>query len=114
MDQRFENTDRTTQPPPFSYPLHPQPDFRAAIAHLDHRLTVARLALDGDHSDRLEQIIEHVSRRMRVNVATLKSASRVQHAAFTRQMAMYLCRKVTGASFPSIAARLNRDHSTVI
>src|SRR5437763_64065 len=43
-----------------------------------------------------------------------KSEKRTQHVAFCRQVAMYLCRKITSNSFPSIGEHFGRDHSTVI
>jgi len=39
---------------------------------------------------------------------------RIQHLSFVRQVAMYLCRKLTKGSFPEIRALFGRDHSTVI
>jgi chromosomal replication initiator protein len=34
--------------------------------------------------------------------------------AFARQVAMYLCRKLSRSSFPVIGQHFDRDHSTVI
>jgi len=44
----------------------------------------------------------------------MKSKKRTQHIAFCRQVAMYLCRKLTDNSFPVIGEHFGRDHSTVI
>jgi chromosomal replication initiator protein len=49
-----------------------------------------------------------------IRLADLKSKKRTQHIAFCRQVAMYLCRKVTSSSFPTIGEHFGRDHSTVI
>jgi chromosomal replication initiator protein len=49
-----------------------------------------------------------------IHLAELKSKKRTQHVAFCRQVAMYLCRKLTTNSFPSIGEHFGRDHSTVI
>jgi len=49
-----------------------------------------------------------------IPLADLKSKKRTQHVAFCRQVAMYLCRKITGNSFPTIGKHFGRDHSTVI
>jgi len=45
----------------------------------------------------------------------LKSASRQRSVLYPRQMAMYLCRKLTDSSLPEIGQAFGgRDHSTVI
>jgi chromosomal replication initiator protein len=49
-----------------------------------------------------------------IRLADLKSKTRTQRVAFCRQVAMYLCRKITSNSFPSIGEHFGRDHSTVI
>jgi chromosomal replication initiator protein len=49
-----------------------------------------------------------------IKLADLKSKKRTQHIAFCRQVAMYLCRKLTDCSFPMIGEHFGRDHSTVI
>jgi chromosomal replication initiator protein len=49
-----------------------------------------------------------------IRLADLKSKKRTQHIAFCRQVAMYLCRKLTDSSFPTIGDHFGRDHSTVI
>ncbi len=62
----------------------------------------------------IELIQKHVSDVFHIRLADLKSKRRTQHLAFCRQVAMYLCRKLTDSSFPTIAAGFGRDHSTVI
>jgi chromosomal replication initiator protein len=44
----------------------------------------------------------------------LRSKRRTREVALPRQIAMYLCRKHVGASFPEIGKRFEKDHSTVI
>ena len=39
---------------------------------------------------------------------------RTKKVTFPRQVAMYLARKLTGASFPQIGRAFNRDHATVL
>jgi Bacterial dnaA protein helix-turn-helix len=56
----------------------------------------------------------HVARELRLRPDDLQSASREQRITFARQVAMFLCRKLTGAPFESIGQYFNRDHSTVI
>ena len=62
----------------------------------------------------IETIQQHVSDVFHVRMTDLKSNKRPQHIAFCRQVAMYLCRKLTDSSFPVIGAGFGRDHSTVI
>jgi chromosomal replication initiation ATPase DnaA len=71
-------------------------------------LTRARIA------GRLANVSEQFAREFRLNSGDLQSKSREQRIAFARQLAMYLCRKITGAPFESIGEHFNRDHSTVI
>jgi chromosomal replication initiator protein len=62
----------------------------------------------------IEAIQQVVSDCFHIRLADLKSKKRTQHVAFCRQVAMYLCRKITSNSFPSIGEHFGRDHSTVI
>jgi len=63
---------------------------------------------------RLANISDQVAREFRLRSGDLQSKSRQQRIAFARQLAMYLCRKITGAPFENIGEHFNRDHSTVI
>jgi len=63
--------------------------------------------------------VEHVQRvvadHFKLKVADLKSKRRVRSFAHPRQIAMYLARKMTGASFPDIGERFGgKDHTTVM
>jgi chromosomal replication initiator protein len=62
----------------------------------------------------IQAIQQVVSDTFHIRLADLKSKRRTQRIAFCRQVAMYLCRKITGNSFPSIGEHFGRDHSTVI
>ena len=62
----------------------------------------------------IEGIQRMVSDSFHILLADLKSKKRTQHVAFCRQVAMYLCRKMTDNSFPTIGEHFGRDHSTVI
>ena len=62
-----------------------------------------------------EDILKAVASYYRVKVSDLKSAKRTKQLAFPRQIAMYLCRTLTGLSFAEIAAACGRrDHTTVM
>jgi chromosomal replication initiator protein len=67
-----------------------------------------------DKKPNIEVIQKLVSDRFRIGLTELKSKRRTQRVAFCRQVAMYLCRKITASSFPSIGEQFDRDHSTVI
>src|SRR5262249_29593999 len=62
----------------------------------------------------IEQIQREVARYFRVAAEELRQDRRTKHLAHARQVAMYLSRKLTKSSFPEIAAKFNKDHSTVI
>jgi chromosomal replication initiator protein len=62
----------------------------------------------------IELIQRIVAEFFHIRLADLKSKKRTQHIAFCRQVAMYLCRKITESSFPTIGEHFGRDHSTVI
>ena len=62
----------------------------------------------------IESIQKTVSDYFHIRLTELKSKKRTQHIAFCRQVAMYLCRKLTENSFPAIGEAFGRDHSTVI
>jgi chromosomal replication initiator protein len=62
---------------------------------------------------RLSSIIAFVEREFRLHEGDLQAQTRIQRVAFARQVAMFLCRR-TGASFPTVAAHFNRDHSTCV
>jgi chromosomal replication initiation ATPase DnaA len=59
-------------------------------------------------------VLSEVSLQMGVTVPVMLSESRKQHVAFVRQVAMYLCRRMTERSFPDIGVLFGRDHATVI
>jgi chromosomal replication initiator protein len=94
----------------------------AALASLNSSaITVdfARQALqdlirNADAKPDIDTIQKIVADFFHIRLADLKSKKRTQHIAFCRQVAMYLCRKLTDASFPTIGEHFGRDHSTVI
>ncbi len=94
----------------------------AALASLNKSaITVefARQALhdlirNHDAKPDVESIQKIVSDFFHIRLADLKSKKRTQHIAFCRQVAMYLSRKLTDSSFPTIGDHFGRDHSTVI
>lgn len=61
-----------------------------------------------------DEIQREVARYYKIGVEELRGQRRVKHVAHARQVAMYLCRTLTDASFPEIGKKFNKDHSTVI
>ncbi len=71
-----------------------------------------------DHDDRavsLEQIQKYVADYYQLKVTDLKSRNNAKSVAMPRQVAMYLCKKLTHASLPEIGKHFGgKHHSTVI
>lgn len=65
--------------------------------------------------DNLHKIQKVVAEFFQVTVEDLKSKKRSSNLTFPRQVAMYLCRTLTGESFPKIGTEFGgKDHSTVM
>lgn len=63
----------------------------------------------------VESIQKSICDHFNLKIGDLKAKRRTQNIALPRQVAMYLCRKHTQASFPGIGDKFGgRDHSTVI
>lgn len=63
----------------------------------------------------IDSIQRAVCEYFHIKNADLRSKKRTRTIAVPRQVAMYLCRRLTDASYPSIGDRFGgRDHSTVI
>lgn len=63
----------------------------------------------------VESIQKTICDYFNIKLGDLKAPRRTQNLAFPRQLAMYLCRKHTAHSFPTIGEKFGgRDHSTVI
>lgn len=63
----------------------------------------------------VELVQKAVADHFKLKVADLKSKRRQKAFAYPRQVAMYLARKMTGASFPEIGERFGgKDHTTVM
>jgi chromosomal replication initiator protein len=69
----------------------------------------------GDRAITIESIQKAVCEYYRIRPNDLRSKKRARTVVQPRQVAMYLCRRYTDASFPVIGDRFGgRDHSTVI
>jgi chromosomal replication initiator protein len=61
------------------------------------------------------EIVKAVARHYGLKVADIKSKSNARQIVFPRQVAMYLCKKLTDLSFPEIGKLFNdKHHSTVM
>ncbi len=87
---------------------------QAAITVDFARQALQDLIRNHDAKPDVESIQKTVADFFHIRLTDLKSKKRTQHIAFCRQVAMYLCRKLTDSSFPTIGEHFGRDHSTVI
>ena len=63
----------------------------------------------------MDDIQEAVCAQFHVKIAELKSRRRSKTLVHPRQIAMYLCRELTDASYPEIGRQFGgKDHTTVI
>jgi chromosomal replication initiator protein len=63
----------------------------------------------------VDEIIKRVSSHFNIKVSDLKSPKRLKAVVLPRQVAMYLARQLTSASYPEIGERFGgKDHSTII
>ncbi|HVA79909.1 MAG TPA: chromosomal replication initiator protein DnaA [Candidatus Binataceae bacterium] len=87
---------------------------KSAITLEFARQALHDLIRNHDAKPDVEMIQKTVAEFFHIRLVDLKSKKRTQHIAFCRQVAMYLCRKLTSSSFPVIGDAFGRDHSTVI
>ena len=83
-----------------------------AIAELARRTLASLTRIRTE--ERLANVSGHVAREFRFPLAELQSRSREQRITFARQLAMFVCREITGAPFGLIGQHFNRDHSTAV
>jgi chromosomal replication initiator protein len=62
----------------------------------------------------IDTIQREAARYYKLSLEDLRGIGRTKAVAHARQVAMYLCRTLTGASFPDIGQKFSKDHSTVI
>ncbi len=63
----------------------------------------------------IEEIVKSVCGKFNVKISDIKSHKKSKNIALARQVAMYLSRELTTASYPDIGEKIGgRDHSTVI
>ena len=63
----------------------------------------------------VEMIQKHVADHFRIKLSELKSDKRIKTLVVPRQIAIYICRELTKASYPEIGEKFGgKDHSTII
>lgn len=73
------------------------------------------IIVDKNKEISIESIQKHVADHFKLKVADLKSEKRLKSFVIPRQIAIFLSRELTKASFPEIGERFGgKDHSTVI
>ncbi|MCX5912961.1 MAG: chromosomal replication initiator protein DnaA [Deltaproteobacteria bacterium] len=77
--------------------------------------TLRDILRDRQKTITVENIQKVVANYYNIKVSDIKSPRKFKIYAFPRQIAMYLCRTMTKASFPEIGTKFGgKDHSTVI
>ena len=92
----------------------------AALNQTDITVNLAQqvlknLVTDQEKKISIETIQRTVSKYFGVSVADITSKKRTKMVSFPRQVGMFLCRKLAGASYPMIGMRFGgKDHTTVL
>ncbi len=92
----------------------------AALNQADITVNFARQALQNlvtakEKEVSIETVQKTVSKYFGVSVADITSKKRTKLVLFPRQISMFLCRKLAGASYPMIGMRFGgKDHTTAL
>jgi chromosomal replication initiation ATPase DnaA len=89
---------------PAPQPRDPQPLFDGSVATV--ALPVKRTTVD--------TVKRYVADKYGLSQADIESKSRKRELVRPRQVAMYIARQLTDQSYPQIARRFGRDHSTIL
>ena len=77
--------------------------------------TLKDILPQGDNRSSAAEIIKTVARHYGLKVTEIKSRNNSKQIAFPRQVAMYLCKKLTDLSYPEVGKQFNnKHHSTVM
>ena len=76
--------------------------------------TLKDLIEDRAHTVTLEAIQKQVAGHFHIKPMELKSRNNSKHIAFSRQVAMYLCKRLTDKSLPAIGAAFGGKHHTTV
>jgi chromosomal replication initiator protein len=92
----------------------------ASLDGKDINIEFARNALktfirNKDNPESIENIQKEVCKYFKIKISDIRSKKRIKSFSEPRQIAMYLCRKISRDSYPEIGKRFGgKDHSTVI
>jgi chromosomal replication initiation ATPase DnaA len=89
---------------------------RREIVRLRHQVELLQELLRGRKAPRADAcliIADVVGNHHGTTGATLIARERNRTLREPRQIAMYLCRRITGASYPALAQVWGRDHTTI-
>ena len=79
------------------------------------RQVLQNLLKEKDKEISIETVQKAVCKYFGIRVADMTSKRRTNLVTFPRQVAMFLCRKLAGASYPMIGMRFGgKDHTTVL
>lgn len=85
-------------------------DPQATLSEVRRIQEVSRRRLAAQQAElatkQLGLLVEQIACALRVEVERLRSRDRQQHLSFQRQVAMYLARRISQASFPALAPHL--------
>jgi chromosomal replication initiator protein len=83
---------------------------------LDQLQRILRDLLDQEAVEEIrpEDVMRAVAEHFDVRLGDLTGKQRPQYIAYPRQVAMYLCRKMTRLSLPAIGTAFGRNHATVL
>jgi chromosomal replication initiator protein len=77
--------------------------------------TLKDILPQADNRSSAAEIVKTVARHYGLKVTEIKSRNNSKQIAFPRQVAMYLCKKLTELSYPEIGKQFNnKHHSTVM
>ncbi len=76
--------------------------------------TLKDLIDDRGRSVPIEAIMKRAASHFGIKMADLKSRNNARHIVFPRQVAMFLCRRLTDKSLPAIGTHFDKHHTTVI
>ena len=92
----------------------------ASLDGKDITIEFARNALktfirNKDNPESIENIQKAVCKYFKIKISDIRSKKRIKSFSEPRQIAMYLCRKISKDSYPEIGKKFGgKDHSTVI
>jgi len=92
----------------------------SSLTKVDISLAMAKEALkeiivDKSRDVTIEMIQKHVCDHFHLKISEIKSDKRVKNIVLPRQIAIFLCRELTKASYPEIGEKFGgKDHSTII